>query len=198
MDRPGLKYPPFTAGPAAARSTAADLFEVLKKQDVLLHHPFQSFLPVIDFIRTTARRPERHRHQADRVPHRHRLRADGDPDRRGAQGQGSHGGGGADGALRRGSQHQLGGAPGGGRRARGLRRGRPQDPRQDGARRAPRGRRATARCCAATCTSPPATTTRAPRGSYTDFGLLTAERGDLRRRRRGVQAAHRPRAGGQA
>ena len=33
------------------------MFEVLKKQDVLLHHPFQSFLPVIDFIRTTANDP---------------------------------------------------------------------------------------------------------------------------------------------
>ena len=27
---------------------------------------------------------------------------------------------------------------------------------------------------------------------YTDFGLLTCERGDLRRRERGLQAAHRP------
>ncbi len=30
---------------------------MLKKQDVLLHHPYQSFLPVIDFIRTTANDP---------------------------------------------------------------------------------------------------------------------------------------------
>ncbi len=34
--------------------------------------------------------------------------------------------------------------------------------------------RAGRRCCAATRTSPPATTTRAPRAQYTDFGLLTA------------------------
>jgi polyphosphate kinase len=34
-----------------------DLFEVLKRQDILLHHPFQSFLPVLDFIRTTALDP---------------------------------------------------------------------------------------------------------------------------------------------
>jgi len=33
------------------------LFETLKKNDVLLHHPFQSFLPVIEFIRTTANDP---------------------------------------------------------------------------------------------------------------------------------------------
>lgn len=54
--RPDLKYPPFAPGlPPALES--ADLFEVLKKQEVLLHHPFQSFLPVIDFIRTTANDP---------------------------------------------------------------------------------------------------------------------------------------------
>jgi len=56
VDRPHLKYAPFQAGlPPALDSD--DLFDVLKKQDVLLHHPFQSFLPVIDFIRTTANDP---------------------------------------------------------------------------------------------------------------------------------------------
>ena len=55
--RPDLKYPPFQPGlPAALEKN--DLFEVLKKQDVLLHHPFQSFAPVIDFIRTTALDPQ--------------------------------------------------------------------------------------------------------------------------------------------
>jgi polyphosphate kinase len=56
VDRPALKFTPFTPGLPAAVN-APDLFEVLKKQDVLLHHPFQSFLPVIDFIRTTANDP---------------------------------------------------------------------------------------------------------------------------------------------
>src|SRR5258707_842480 len=54
--RPDLKYPPFIPGLPPALD-GADLFDVLKKQDVLLHHPFQSFLPVIDFIRTTANDP---------------------------------------------------------------------------------------------------------------------------------------------
>jgi polyphosphate kinase len=57
VERPQLKYPPFAPGLPPALE-GADLFEVLKKQDVLLHHPFQSFLPVIDFIRTTANDPE--------------------------------------------------------------------------------------------------------------------------------------------
>lgn len=56
VERPQLKYPPFQPGlPTALES--AELFDVLKKQDLLLHHPFQSFLPVIDFIRTTANDP---------------------------------------------------------------------------------------------------------------------------------------------
>ena len=56
VERPQLKYPPFQPGLPPALETE-DLFEVLKKQDLLLHHPFQSFLPVIDFIRTTANDP---------------------------------------------------------------------------------------------------------------------------------------------
>jgi len=56
VSRPDLKYPLFTPGlPPALDSD--DLFEVLKKQDVLLHHPFQSFLPVLDYIRTVAEDP---------------------------------------------------------------------------------------------------------------------------------------------
>ena len=53
VDKPALKYPPFQPGLAAGLASG-ELFETLKKHDVLLHHPFQSFLPVIEFIRTTA------------------------------------------------------------------------------------------------------------------------------------------------
>jgi polyphosphate kinase len=56
VDRPQLKYPPFQPGLPPALEHA-ELFEVLKKQDLLLHHPFQSFLPVVDFIRTVADDP---------------------------------------------------------------------------------------------------------------------------------------------
>jgi polyphosphate kinase len=56
VERPPLKYPPFQPGLPAALDSE-DLFEVLKKQDLLLHHPFQSFLPVVDFIRTSADDP---------------------------------------------------------------------------------------------------------------------------------------------
>ena len=56
VDRPDLKYPVLQPSLPPALDNA-DLFEVLKKQDILLHHPFQSFVPVIDFIRTTANDP---------------------------------------------------------------------------------------------------------------------------------------------
>ncbi|HEX6690053.1 MAG TPA: polyphosphate kinase 1 [Burkholderiales bacterium] len=56
VERPQLKFPPFQPGLPAALDSG-ELFEVLKKQDVLLHHPFQSFLPVVDFIRTSADDP---------------------------------------------------------------------------------------------------------------------------------------------
>jgi polyphosphate kinase len=51
--QPELRFPPFVPGfpPQLANQ---DLFALLKKKDVLLHHPFQSFQPVVDFIRTAA------------------------------------------------------------------------------------------------------------------------------------------------
>ncbi|HEX2199308.1 MAG TPA: polyphosphate kinase 1 [Burkholderiales bacterium] len=56
VDRPALKYPPFQ--PVLPPGLGGgELFDALRKQDVLLHHPFQSFLPVIEFIRTTANDP---------------------------------------------------------------------------------------------------------------------------------------------
>jgi polyphosphate kinase len=56
VERPQLKFPPFQPGLPPALD-GGELFEVLKKQDLLLHHPFQSFLPVVDFIRTSAEDP---------------------------------------------------------------------------------------------------------------------------------------------
>jgi polyphosphate kinase len=58
IDRPDLKYPPFTPSvPAAIEVGDDDLFETISRQDVLLHHPFQSFRPVLDFIRASVTDP---------------------------------------------------------------------------------------------------------------------------------------------
>jgi polyphosphate kinase len=52
--RPELKFPPYAPGFPAKLASHHDIFAVLGKQDVLLHHPYQSFQPVIDFIRSAA------------------------------------------------------------------------------------------------------------------------------------------------
>jgi polyphosphate kinase len=51
--RPEWRFVPFT--PKLSVSVAdGDLFGAIANKDILLHHPFQSFQPVIDFIRTAA------------------------------------------------------------------------------------------------------------------------------------------------
>ena len=57
VKRPDLKYPPFTAGIHNRILKNSDIFEALKKGDLLLHHPFQSFTTVIDFVRQAAEDP---------------------------------------------------------------------------------------------------------------------------------------------
>ncbi|HEX2055748.1 MAG TPA: polyphosphate kinase, partial [Nitrospiraceae bacterium] len=51
VDRPDLKYRPFTPGAAKPLPQSDDMLERLRSGDILLHHPFQSFTPVLEFIR---------------------------------------------------------------------------------------------------------------------------------------------------
>ncbi|BBJ23870.1 polyphosphate kinase 1 [Candidatus Nitrotoga sp. AM1P] len=56
--RDDLKFPAFTPGiPSDLLKKGADMFKVIRKNDVLLHHPFQSFKPVIDLIQQAAADP---------------------------------------------------------------------------------------------------------------------------------------------
>jgi polyphosphate kinase len=57
VDRPDLRYPVLQPGLPAALEKRENLFDVLAREDVLLHHPYQAFTPVIDFIRATATDP---------------------------------------------------------------------------------------------------------------------------------------------
>ena len=52
--RPELLYKPFTQGIPDALISDKDIFSILKKKNVLLYHPYQSFSPVIDFIKSAA------------------------------------------------------------------------------------------------------------------------------------------------
>ncbi|HYD62385.1 MAG TPA: polyphosphate kinase 1 [Noviherbaspirillum sp.] len=56
VQQPSLHFPPFL--PGLPRQLAdGSMFDLLHKQDVLLHHPFQSFQPVVEFIRSAAEDP---------------------------------------------------------------------------------------------------------------------------------------------
>ncbi|MEW6133921.1 MAG: polyphosphate kinase 1 [Pseudomonadota bacterium] len=58
VDRPDLKFPPFTPSLPARVGKAANMFEAINQGDLLLHHPFESFQPVIDFIEQAAVDPQ--------------------------------------------------------------------------------------------------------------------------------------------
>jgi polyphosphate kinase len=59
IDRSDLKFSSVVpAMPARLALGEDDLFAAIRRQDVLLHHPFDSFLPVVEFLRTAARDPD--------------------------------------------------------------------------------------------------------------------------------------------
>lgn len=57
VQRPELKYPLFAPGLPRRLVGAPDLFAVIRQNDLLLHHPYQSFTPVMDFVRQAASDP---------------------------------------------------------------------------------------------------------------------------------------------
>lgn len=57
VERPDLKFKPFTQGRPAGVSSTTDLFAAIRKNEILLHHPYQSFSPVIDFLKQAASDP---------------------------------------------------------------------------------------------------------------------------------------------
>ncbi|HSM25107.1 MAG TPA: polyphosphate kinase 1 [Anaerolineaceae bacterium] len=62
IDLPNLKYRPFIQSiPERVRQKetfdGSNIFTMIRAHDILLHHPYDSFLPVIDFLRAAARDP---------------------------------------------------------------------------------------------------------------------------------------------
>ena len=57
VDAPKLKFPAFVPGLPKQLEKTPDLFRAIRKGDVLLHHPFQSFGPVIDFLEQAVEDP---------------------------------------------------------------------------------------------------------------------------------------------
>jgi polyphosphate kinase len=58
IDRPDLKYAPFTPSCPAQLAGGRDLFDAIRKQDILLHHPYETFTPIIELIRQAADDPQ--------------------------------------------------------------------------------------------------------------------------------------------
>jgi polyphosphate kinase len=57
LNRPDLKDAPFVSStPPQLRDikSAPEMFAAIRRQDILLHHPYDSFTPVLDFIRAAA------------------------------------------------------------------------------------------------------------------------------------------------
>jgi len=147
VDIPGLKFAAFVPASRSSWKRVPTCFGVIRKGDVLLHHPFQSFDPVIDFLEQSVDDPTVvaikqtvYRTGTDSVLMKYLI----DAAQRARKSLSSL----SSSRARRGSEPELGGEARKKSARTCLRRGRIQDTRQDVARGAPRGRQAAAlRAC---------------------------------------------------
>ncbi len=57
IDRPDLKFPPFQPRTPRTLAPGGNLFTAIRRRDWLLHHPYDSFQPVVDLLRQAAGDP---------------------------------------------------------------------------------------------------------------------------------------------
>lgn len=61
VERLDLKYPPYkpvVPKPLRTLASESEIFDVIRQENILLHHPYDSFTPVIDFLNAAARDPQ--------------------------------------------------------------------------------------------------------------------------------------------
>ena len=58
IDRPDLRFAPYTPQFPADLNPSESMFDQIAARDILLHHPYQSFDPVIQFVRDAVRDPD--------------------------------------------------------------------------------------------------------------------------------------------
>lgn len=58
IERPDLKFSPFLPVTPDILQKSESMFSIIRREDVLLYHPFDNFMPVVDFIREAARDPQ--------------------------------------------------------------------------------------------------------------------------------------------
>jgi polyphosphate kinase len=58
IDRPDLKFLPFTPADLPWLRTHTSIFAALRDREILLHHPYDAFTPVVDFVEQAARDPD--------------------------------------------------------------------------------------------------------------------------------------------
>src|SRR5262252_6530710 len=60
LDRPDLKDKPLVPSipPSLGSNAEEDIFSVIRREDLLLHHPYESFQPVVEFLQEAAHDPD--------------------------------------------------------------------------------------------------------------------------------------------
>jgi len=58
VDHPALKFPPHVPAAVKALAGGQPMFDVIRQQDVLLHHPYESFNSVLDLLQLAATDPD--------------------------------------------------------------------------------------------------------------------------------------------